>query len=68
MENNNTVYLKTDNNLIINEKRIRWVKKMSDCLEVCVKSTGCNVKNGDTHKICKINNPDSYNKLNKHFE
>jgi hypothetical protein len=41
---------------------------MSDCLEVCIKSTGCNVKNGDTHKICKINNPDSYNKLNKHFE
>jgi hypothetical protein len=68
MENNNTVYLKTDNNFIINEKRIRWVKKMSDCLEVCVKSTGCSVKNGDTHKICKINNPDSYNKLNKYFE
>ena len=68
MENNNTFYLKTDNNFIINEKRIRWVKKMSDCLEICIKSTGCNVKNGDTHKICKINNPDSYNKLNKHFE
>jgi hypothetical protein len=68
MENNNTIYLKTDNNFIINEKRIRWVQKMSDCLEVCVKSTGCSVKNGDTHKICKINNPDSYNKLNKYFE
>ena len=68
MENNNTIYLKTDNNFIIHEKRIRWVKKMSDCLEVCVKSTGCSVKNGDTHKICKINNPDSYNKLNKYFE
>ena len=61
MENNNTFYLKTDNNFIINEKRIRWVKKIGD-------STGCNVKIGDTHKICKINNPDSYNKLNKHFE
>jgi hypothetical protein len=67
MENNN--YLKADDNKIINEKSIKWVKKMSDCLEVCTKSTGCNsVKYGDTHKICKLYNPDSYNKLNKHFE
>jgi hypothetical protein len=45
-------------------------KKMNDCLEVCIKVRGCtmNGKGGDTHKICKINNPDSYNKLNKHFE
>jgi hypothetical protein len=41
---------------------------MSDCLEVCTKSTGCGEKYGDTHKICKVNNLDSYNKLNKHFE
>ena len=41
---------------------------MSDCLEVCSKSTGCNINNGGTHKICKLNNLDSYNKLNKHFE
>ena len=38
------------------------------CLEVCTKSNGCNVKSGDTNKICKSNNVDSYNKLNKHFE
>ena len=40
---------------------------MSECLEICVKLTGC-TDNGDTHKICKLNNLDSYNKLNKHFE
>jgi hypothetical protein len=68
MENNKTLYLKTDDNIIVNEKCIKWVKKMSDCLEVCIKSTGCNVNNENTHKICKINNMDSYNKLNKHFE
>ena len=71
MENNsNTVYLKTDDNRIINENCVRWVKKMSDCLEVCIKQSGCALlcDNGDTHKICKLNNPDSYNKLNKHFE
>ena len=37
-------------------------KKMSDCLEVCTKSTGCIItENGGTHKICN-------NKLNKNFE
>ena len=41
---------------------------MNDCLEVCVKTDGCSIRSGDTHKICKFNNPYSYNKLNKHFE
>jgi hypothetical protein len=62
-----TSYIKADDNKILNEKCIKWVKKMSDCLEVCTKSTGCTL-NQDTHKICKLNNLDSYNKLNKHFE
>ena len=43
-------------------------KKMSECLEVCTKSIGCDIDTGGTHKICKLNNPDSYDKLNKHFE
>ena len=68
MENNNTQYIKTDNNVILNEKNITWVKKMGDCLEVCMKTTCCYIKTGDTHQICKSNNLDSYNKLNKHFE
>jgi len=65
---NTQVYLKTDDNKIINEKHIRWVQKFSDCLKVCTKSVGCDPYNGGTHKICKLNNLDSYNKLNKHFE
>jgi hypothetical protein len=60
-------YIKTDDNKIIKESCIRWVKKMSDCLEVCTISTGCSA-GIDTHKICKSNNPESYNKLNKLFE
>ena len=64
MEN---TYIKADNNKIINEKSIQWVKKMSDCLEVCTRSIGCNVKDGTTHTVCKVNNLESYNKLNKHF-
>ena len=67
MENNNVSYLKTDDNKIINEKCIRWVKKMGDCLEVCTKSNGCNATGKTTHRICKLNNPYSYDKLNNFF-
>lgn len=69
---NTQVYIKTDDNKIINEKHIRWVKKFDDCLEVCTRSKGCGIKYGGgtsgTHRICKLNNVDSFNKLNKHFE
>lgn len=67
MENSEISYLKTDDNKILNEKCIRWVKKIDQCLEVCNKYDGCAI-GVSTHKICKLNNPDSYNKLNKHFE
>ena len=63
MEN---VFLKTDYS-VINEKYIKWVRKMNNCLEVCMKSDGC-IVGKTTHQICKLNTPDSYNKLNKHFE
>jgi hypothetical protein len=68
MENKNVSYLRADDNKIINESCIRWVQKMDDCLYVCSKMTGCHIKNGNTHKICKTNNLDSYNKLVKHFD
>jgi hypothetical protein len=70
MENNNnkSVYYKTDDNRIIHENCIRWVKKMNECLEVCINRTGCYKLGEDTHRICKSNTPDSYHKLNRHFE
>lgn len=62
-------YIKADNNKIINEKMIRWVRKIDECLEVCSKNMGCfGNGQGDTHIICKQNNSDSYNYLNKYFE
>jgi hypothetical protein len=64
---NKTTYIKTDDNKVLKEKYIRWVKKNGDCMAVCVKSNGC-VLNRDTHTICKMYNLDSYNKLNKLFE
>lgn len=60
-----TPYIKTDDNKVINEFHIRWIKKINECLEVCTKN-GCEGK-WDTHKICKINSPTSYEKLNKLF-
>jgi hypothetical protein len=59
-------YIKTDNNTILNEQCIKWVKKRNECLEVCMKGNGCYI--GDTHTICKSMNDTAYNMLNKHFE
>jgi len=64
----NNKYIKTDNNRFINEKHIRWIEQIGDCFEVCVKSTGCNVKNADTHRICKSYNPDSYIQMIRKIE
>ncbi len=59
-------YIKSDNNTLINEKCIIWVKNWGECLEVCTNDDDRLYQN--THKICKSNNLDSYNKLNKYFE
>ena len=66
MDNKPTIYIKADDNQVINEKYIRWVKKMGDCLEVCTKSDGC-VARRSTHSICKLYSFEGYNKLNKLF-
>jgi hypothetical protein len=65
----NQIFIKADNNKIINERCIRWIKKMDECLLVCTKSNGCSNNQiiEDKHTICKLNNPDSYNKLNQLF-
>jgi len=63
---NNVSYIKTDDNKIINETCIRWVKKMDECLSVCIKTDGC-IDGVNTHKICKLNNSYSYEKLNRFF-
>ena len=59
-------FIKTDNNVALNVKQIKWVKKMNECMEVCMKGNGCFV--GDTHKICKSVSMSSYDQLNKYFE
>ena len=69
MENTNIIscYIKADDNKVINANAILWIKKMDECLEVCSKTTGCELKK-DTHRICKFHTLDSYNKLNALFD
>jgi len=67
MEKNATIYIKTDDNKVINERHIRWIKKINECLEICTKSDGC-IAGKTTNRICKLYTPDSYNKLNELFE
>ena len=66
MNSGKPTFLKTDDNRIINEAAIRWVKQMGECLEVCLKTDGCEIQQG-THRICKDVNPSSYVKLESHF-
>jgi len=41
MEEYKKSYIKVDNNKVINENCIRWIKKIDECLEVCIKLNGC---------------------------
>ncbi len=62
-------YIKADNNILINEKCISWVAQMDECLIICTKKDGCDIRDKrTTHKICKINNPDSYDKFMPNFK
>lgn len=61
-------YLKCDNNKIVNERHIRWVKKLDEAMEVCCKENGCISETDfvylkDTITVSKQKSPDSYRKL-----
>jgi hypothetical protein len=47
-------FIKTDNDTHINEKNIRWFKKLENKIYFCTKSTGCNLYNlSDCHILTK---------------
>jgi hypothetical protein len=68
MANQKTSFIKTDENIVLNESCIKWVKYMDECLEVCTKINGCTSSGLDTHKVCKENSPESYELLSRHFK
>lgn len=59
-------FIKIDGDKILEANSIKWVKRINECMEICIKGDGCYV--GDTHKLCKVNNPESYERLEKHFQ
>jgi len=60
-------FLSIDDNILINERCVRWVKKMDECIYVCDKLYGCNDVNG-TYKICKETNPRNYEVWSQKFQ
>ena len=65
-KSNVTNYIKMDNNTLVNESAIRWVRKMDECMKICTRSDGCSLIN--THSLCKVTNADSYHYLQRFFE
>ena len=63
----NKQFIQVDALKLINIQCIRWVKKMDECLQICSKANGC-TGGVDTHQVCKINNAESYRRLNRLFE
>ena len=68
MELNTNNFIKADNNIIIHKNAIRWIKKLDECLAICTRSDGCSYKDTSSHKVCKINNQQSYFELLQYFE
>ena len=68
IDNKQHTFLKAHGNKVLNERHIRWIQKIGECMEVCTRSDGCNVNLNSTTRVCKEYNPASYEKLNKYFE
>lgn len=70
-ENNNKCnFIKINENTIINENYIQWMKQIGDCIYMCNKVYGCDEGTlYGTHKVCKGgDNHKSYVKIEKHFK
>ncbi len=60
------IYIKVNENQVINNKYIKWLKKCDECILVCNRPEGCYLS--QTYTICKDQNPTSYERLNKYFK
>jgi hypothetical protein len=67
-KNTNSNFIKVDNNTLINENYVQWMKKVDECIYICNKVYGCQEETCyGAHKVCKVNNIDNYNELVKKF-
>lgn len=64
-DSSGNTYLKVQEDHLINEKYIKWLRKYDECVFVCNKPDGCMWS--DTYKVCKGSNPTTYDKLNRLF-
>lgn len=66
-EERNTDFIKFNDDLVLNKKYIRWIKKVHDCMYICTKSDGCN--NWSSHVICSSNENQKkdFDKINQIF-
>ena len=60
-------FLSIDDSILINERCVRWVKKMDECMYVCDKLYGCK-DIYETYKICKETNPMNYEVWSQKFQ
>jgi hypothetical protein len=70
MSNNSDTsqFIKLNDNTIINENYIQWMKKIGDCIYMCNKVYGCDEATlYGAHRICKTENLKTYSKIEKYF-
>jgi hypothetical protein len=63
MDNIKAEYIKTEENKYVNLKFIRWIHQTNECYKICSKTDGCS--SNQTHRVCKFDNPTSYNKIDE---
>jgi hypothetical protein len=68
MYDNNT-FIKINDDTLVNQNYIQWMKQVGDCIYICNKVYGCDEKSlYGTYKICKSgDNFKSYSILKKKF-
>lgn len=62
MNNTFPEYIHIEDNVVLNTKYIRWLKKIDECIHICSRSSGCYLS-VQTHKVCKYSNPEMYKQL-----
>lgn len=67
MDNN---FIKISDDEVINQTAIKWMKKMDECIEICI-NDDCGVTFSGypyTKHVCQFSNKELFNILNRHFD
>jgi hypothetical protein len=61
----NKQFIQVKPDLLINQNHITWIKRIDECMHICIKVDGCTLDT--THKVCKSANPTGYDKIQTLF-